>query len=250
MPGSRFGGKHTPRRARSTLFACLLPLMAVPGLAESLDADVEWPREERRWSFRVLLDGREIGHHVFRVARDGDVQRVEIDASFDVKVLFFNAYRYRHRNVETWRDGCLASIESSTDDNGKRLVVSGRIGRNGFEVGTAGQSDVLAARCVQSFAYWNPVILTADRLLNGQTGEFVEVVIDKVGTGEVRAGDRVLPAQRYRIGMEDGSIDLWYHRDSGDWLALEAPTEGGRVLRYELVGLPRVRGDADRLAME
>ena len=250
MPGSKSAQRHAPPRALAALLACCLSLMAAPGHAEPLAGGADWPPEERHWSFRVLLDGRDIGQHEFRVVRDGAVQRVEIEARFDVKVLFINAYRYRHRNVETWRDGCLVSIESSTDDNGERLLVSGRMGHNGFEVDGAGEAEAITDRCVRSFAYWNPEILTAGRLLNAQTGELVDVAVDELGSDEVRAGELMLPARRYRIRMDDGSIDLWYHRDSGDWLALEAPTEGGRVLRYEPVGLPGEGREADRLAMD
>jgi len=234
---------------RALLSGCLA-LLAIPGLAEPLDAGAAWPGDERRWTFRVLLDGRDIGSHEFRVVGDGAVQRVAIEARFDVKILFFNAYSYRHTNVETWRDGCLVGIEASTDDNGERLEVSGRVGENGFELANSGEAEAYDDRCVRSFAYWNPAILTAGRLLNAQTGELVDVAVDELGMDEVRAGERLIPAVRYRMRMEDGSIDLWYHRDSGEWLALEAPTEGGRLLRYEPVGLPVDLRDTDRLVMD
>ena len=88
------------------------------------------------------------------------------------------------------------------------------------------------------------------KILSDRTGELVDVSIDDRGPDSLQVGDRVLPARQYRITMEDGTIDLWYHSDTGQWLALEAPTEGGRVLRYEPVGLPPVQGGEDRLAMD
>lgn len=250
MSRSRSVGGWSFRHLLNTLLVACLTLMTVPALAQSFEAGASWPEDEHRWTFRVLLDGRDIGQHEFRVVRDGAVQRVEIDAQFDVKVLFFNAYRYRHRNVETWRDGCLVSIEASTDDNGTRLEVAGQVGQDGFEVDSGGEAETFDERCVRSFAYWNPTILTASRLLNAQTGELVDVVVEELGTDEVSAGKLLLPAARYRIRMDDGSIDLWYHRDSGQWLALEAPTEGGRVLRYEPTGLPVEMRETDRLVMD
>ena len=45
-------------------------------------------------------------------------------------------------------------------------------------------------------------------------------------------GDQV-KAQAWRIQARKMQIDLWYS-DDGEWLALQAPTESGRVLRYEI----------------
>ena len=47
----------------------------------------------QQWRFRVYLDDREIGYHSFRVEQVGDYERVEIEASFDIRILFFNAYQ-------------------------------------------------------------------------------------------------------------------------------------------------------------
>ena len=92
--------------------------------------------EDQRWRFRVLLDDREIGYHDFSVRREGASERVEIRAQFDVRILFINAYRYRHENTEVWQHGCLARIESQTDDNGERLQVLGASADNGFSLTT------------------------------------------------------------------------------------------------------------------
>jgi hypothetical protein len=39
---------------------------------------------------------------------------------------------------------------------------------------------------------------------------------------------------RHRISGTGLQIDIWYAGD--DWIALEALTDGGRRLRYELIG--------------
>ena len=248
----RFGNR------RGGLTGCFVNVCLAAGLvfpATSAQATVApseaaWQSEERYWNFRVFLDDREIGFHEFRVQDDGSEQRVEIDAQFDVKVLFINAYSYRHSNLESWRGGCLASIRSSTDDNGDRLEVEGQTGPQGFVLGKPDGSREVVGECIRSFAYWNPEILSAGQLLNAQTGELVNVSVEDRGTDILSVGDQVLPARQYRLTMEDGTIDLWYHGDSGQWLALKAPTEGGRVLRYEPIGLPLQPGDGDRLVME
>ena len=224
--------------SRGLLTAACLGLAAL--MAGGSDAAAAGAAEgEQRWRFRVLLDEREIGFHDYVVTRENNRARVETVAQFDVRILFINAYRYRHRNVELWEDGCLSSIQAETDDNGDRLQVAGAPSDSGFRVGSASGEATLSSSCVQTFAYWNPDVLGATQLLNSQTGEWVDVAIEEVGSDNVRYGALDIPARRVRIAMPAGRIDLWYERESGRWLALESPTEGGRLLRYEPVELPR-----------
>lgn len=191
----------------------------------------------QRWQFKVFLDDREIGYHEFNVSRNGDSRRVESRASFDVKVLFINAYRYRHRNVENWNDNCLTDINSATDANGEKFVVLGNRDENGFSLST-GDSETSLPQCVMTFAYWNPEFLKASRLVNSQTGDYenVEVMVDGSDTVEVEG--REIPADRYQIRLEEGPITVWYATDDKRWLALESVAKGGRVLRYEPMSLP------------
>ncbi len=206
---------------------------------------------EQEWSFQVFLDDKEIGTHEFRVTRQGDHEQVEITAEFDVNILFFNAYSYSHQNTERWENDCLASIDSVTDDNGTPLHVQGmaRDGRFIFEANPQGPSTGPA--CTRSFAYWNRDFLDSEKLLNSQTGEFVDVDISRQAEEVLSIHGQPVAATRYAVEMEDGTITLWYGRETGQWLALEAPARGDRTLRYEPVRLPKDPGpDDDRLALE
>lgn len=234
------------RSSRRWLHASLAALTL--GLLATAPAASAAGGEDRTWRFRVFLDDREIGTHEFRVRRDEGLERVEIDARFDVRFLFINAYRYRHQNVEVWQNGCLQHIESQTDDNGDMLQVRGRTGADGFVVGGAEGDTVLDSACVSSFAYWNPEFLSARRLLNAQTGEYLPVTVEAAGEELLVVDGRELPARRFTVAMEDGRITLWYHRDNGQWLALESPTPGGRTLRYEPLLLPLEAAPDERLA--
>ena len=84
--------------------------------------------------FQVYLDDKPIGEHSFRIADGGDMTRVSSRAAFDVDFLFINAYRYRHNSNEVFRDGCLAEIDASTDDNGKQFRVAGSTVGDAFRI--------------------------------------------------------------------------------------------------------------------
>lgn len=194
---------------------------------------------EATWEFRVMLDDREIGYHRFEVSEQENVERVDIEARFEVEVLFITAYRYVHDNRETWRGECLAGIESSTNDNGERFEVQGEASDGAFSLQRRDETARLDADCVRTFAYWNPDILEAQQLLNAQTGEIKEVSVERVGAAPFEVNGVPVRSEEYLLTMDDGAIRLWYEQGSGQWLGLETRAKGDRTLRYVPEVLPQ-----------
>lgn len=193
--------------------------------------------EQQSWRFDVSLDGKPIGFHTFNIARNGTQEVLTTEAQFDVKFLFITAFRYRHYNTEVWDNGCLASIDASTNSNGDELRVSGTAAGNGFDLSSESGSTILPG-CVRTFAYWNPDVLQANQLLNSQTGEYENVSVEFEQVEQLQIGESKLEARRYRLSAESGDIRLWYASADGTWLALEAPAKGGRTISYMAVDLP------------
>jgi hypothetical protein len=191
----------------------------------------------REWRFRVLLNDKDIGYHSFRVSKQDDAEQVEIEASFDVRILFINAYSYRHKNVERWTGECLSEIRSSTEDGGESFSVTGEARENRFVLDTNAGGQELASECVRTFAYWDPRLLDAPRLLNAQTGEWVDVQVADGGMEQFQVNGESIESRRYLLQMPEGTISLWYGTH-GRWLALEAPAPGGRTLKYVPERLP------------
>lgn len=231
--------------AAALVTSAIAPACLVANTSMAAEQEVE-----QEWRFRVMLDDREIGTHEFRVNPLGEGKHVEINASFDVKLLFFTAYSYRHSNIERWEDGCLKAIESITDDNGTEYRVEGQARDEGFVVDATGDDDTVGPACTRSFAYWNPEFLDSSQLLNSQTGEIVDVEISRQADEVLQVDGQPVAAERYALEMADGTISLWYARESGQWLALEAPARGDRVLRYEPIELPFQLNGSGPIAME
>jgi Family of unknown function (DUF6134) len=192
-----------------------------------------WPAAQadmQAWSFRVLLDGREIGQHRFTLLGTAAQREVRSSAQFDVKVLTVPLYRYRHEAVEQWVGNCLQSLTSRTETNGAREEVRATARGDGLVVEGAGASREHAG-CLMTFAYWDPQILAARRLLNSQTGELVPVNVTSHGEQTLTVLGQPKSARHYRISASRLQIDLWYA--GNQWVALEAITEGGKPLRYE-----------------
>lgn len=217
----------------------LLLATALAATADSAGEPFPDTGEPRSWEFRVMLDQRPIGFHRFDLRERGDRAVVDIEAEFEVEVFFVTAYRYEHDNRETWQDDCLVQIESATDDNGKRYRVAGTAaGEEIFELKRNDEATRVEAGCVQSFAYWNPSILDAERLLNAQTGEIKDVTVERIGVTPFDIDGVAVNSEEYLLTMDDGAIRLWYEQDSGQWLGLETRTRGDRLLRYEPASLP------------
>ena len=206
--------------------------LALPAASATLDSS--------DWKFEVLLDDKEIGYHNFTLQDDGVQKILTSKASFDVKVLFITAFRYRHQNTEVWMNGCLESIDAVTDSNGKRLEVRGRQTDERFSLRSQ-SGEAALTDCVQSFAYWDSSILSADRLLNSQTGDYEDISVTFESEDAVQVNDDRIEALRYRLSAKAGDITLWYSSDdSRRWLALEAPAKGGRKIRYQPLEIPPV----------
>ena len=216
---------------RLVSIAAAVAMLALPLQAQSGKTDTS--EESREWRFRVSLNDKEIGSQRFQLRREDGLMRLETEAQFDVKILLATIYRYEHRNVEIWEDGCLVGIESSTDANGDPFFVSGRRQEGFFAVEATTGAERLP-ECVMTFAYWNPRFLESPRLLNTQNGEYVEVEVSEPVPDQRRVRGRLVPALRYRLTAGDIDMKLWYSLED-DWLGLESKTQGNRTLRYELM---------------
>jgi hypothetical protein len=187
---------------------------------------------EKTLVFDVFLDGKKIGYHRYEIDGSKRDAAVRSEASFDVKFLFLTAFSYRHVAEENWAGGCLEEIEARTDSNGKELNVVGERTDDAFVVET-GEREAALPECVMSFAYWNPGFLDEPRLLNPQTGEYLDVEVEELGEDVVQLDGREIPARSVRLTARQMDITLWYS-ENAEWLALESVAKGGRILRYEL----------------
>lgn len=206
----------------------LVMAMLSPALLNAATDD-----SSRALEFDVYLDDSPIGFHRFSIQSDGSGTRsVTSEAKFDVKFLFFTAFRYRHENSEIWRDDCLVEIDAETNSNGKQTAVNGAQTGSGFAVRTGEVVDTLP-NCVMTFAYWNPEFLEQEKLLNPQTGEYLDVEVLQRAEERVQIGGREVTAVPYDIRARGMEITVWYSSDN-EWLALESVAKGDRVIRYEL----------------
>jgi hypothetical protein len=189
------------------------------------------PREDA-WNFKVYLDETPIGFHRFTLSETEAGRKLRSEARFDVKFLIIKAYSYAHEAFETWRGDCLTELRARTDDNGETSKVSGQLQGGRFRLTRGPDASDLPA-CVMSFAYWHPLMLKQQWLLNPQTGEYTQVRIRDQGPEAIPVRGQPMTAQRYRLDAGKFQIDLWY-ADGARWVGLDSLLDGGRKLRYRI----------------
>ncbi len=212
------------------LLGAVLSLSAGGILAADQQADAA---PDEFLEFAVYLDSREIGTHRFSFTPLEDGYRLLSEASYDVRILFINAYRYRHRSEELWRDGCLFAIDAHTDANGEDFQVAGQRGDDGMVLETLDGALSVDSDCPRTFAYWDRELLAAsDRLVNSQTGEVAEVSLAPLDREALPwEGDR--EARAFVLRNPEADVYLWYD-DDDRWLGLRSVLDNGRTLSYRL----------------
>jgi hypothetical protein len=184
------------------------------------------------WDFDVYLDDRKIGRHTFTLQQHDDRRELRSRADFTVKVLFIDAYAYKHTASEKWRGDCLQALDANTRENSEVTVVKGRLENDGFIVDSPKGQQSLPA-CVMTFAYWNPHMLAQRKLLNPQTGEWLDATITAMGKETITVRGQKAAADHFRLIAPKLRIDLWYS-PSREWLALQSTTPEGYLISYRL----------------
>lgn len=183
------------------------------------------------WSFTAYLDGKEMGSHSFVLnEREGESEMTST-AKFKVKLLFINAYSYYHVAKERWRGDCLAGLEAKTEENRETTIVKAKSDADGLVVdGPKGKVNI--GQCGMTFTYWNPKMLTQSKLLNPQTGEWLDVKIKQLANETIEVKGQSIDALHYKLEATKMNIELWYTQDK-DWVALKSTTPEGYVVTYK-----------------
>lgn len=184
--------------------------------------------------FSVFRNGDDaMGFHRLRFSREGDRFIVDKTISFEVKVAFITAYRYKHKNREVWQDGRLVSLETETNDDGDRAWVRGQA-RDGVFAVESSRGTLNAPPDIVPTSYWNIATLKARQLLDTQRGLLMDVAIEDRGEEVIRAGGQDIPARHHTIRLltnppgATNAIEIWYDRNDA-WVKLAFEAKGQQI---------------------
>jgi uncharacterized protein DUF6134 len=187
--------------------------------------------------FAAYRNGDRIGSHQLSFDRDRDRLTVRTSVDLAVRFVGFTAYRYSHRSEEVWIAGELWSIDSTTDDDGKRYSLRAwrdggglRVERKGPGSGAPLQESLAAALLPST--HWNPRQIAQSSLLNSQKGTVERISVSPVGTEKVQTASRTIDATRYRYqgGLR---MDQWFDA-SNRWVKTSFTASDGSTVEYVL----------------
>ncbi len=208
----------------------LVLLAALMALPVNVRADAT-PQMDQAWNFNVYLGDKQIGYHRFQATDLDNGLLVRSDAEFQVKVLFVTAFDYEHSNSEVWRNGCLQSLDATTNSNGKKSEVLGRLEGGTFVVESGSQSQAVD-ECVASFAYWDRKLLEREQLLNAQTGEYLNIETKALPAQRLKIAQQEILVEQVHLAAKDVDIVVSYAAGTGAWVALDSTLKNGRTLSY------------------
>ena len=165
-------------------------------------------------SYDIVRGGDVIGHQTVRYATAGTDLTVTIDVAAALHMMGIRVYRYQHHGEETWHDGQMVRLVTTTDDDGTpRHVDASRDPQTGTWRGVIGQPGPAP---LLSTSFWNIQTVLQTRLLDRETGRIIAVHADAPATQTLPLGTRTISASKYDLaGPVKGSV--WYD-GSGCWV--------------------------------
>ena len=180
------------------------------------------------WFFDVKIDGKDVGFHEFVIRQDDDGFDVRARAEFRYTIFGVTVFSYEHEVSEHYDPNmCLQRIASETKTNGDVQRLEGSSKHNGFFLQPDAESPI-NANCLITFAYWSPSLLSRHQLLNGQTGDLVEISVTPRNSSVPD-----MPLISYALTGDMINIVLGYDTQ-GRWRTLESTLGNGRLLSYHL----------------
>ncbi len=167
--------------------------------------------------FRALRHGSPIGEHTVTFRRDGTRLAVETRVEIAVRILFFTAFRFRHEAEEVWQADRLVSVESTTDDNGTLLQVSGHAAEDGFRIVGNDGPFLASPHLLTSNALWDSRIVGETRLLDVQRGGVIGLVTRPLGDEQVDTPQGPVLASRHQMITPYYAGSVFHDRD-GRWV--------------------------------
>lgn len=196
--------------ARRGLLAGGLGLMLAPDAALALP---------NRLAFQVFRNGTRVGDHQITFSGDDTARTVSTDVTMVVKVGPVPVFKYTHKAVERWAGGKWASIETTTNANGKVKKVSARA-QSGFVQIDGPAGSIRGPADAAPLSHWNPALFGRP-LFNQQEGKLLKVKCTQVAPGH------------WAIRGET-EIDDFYDA-SGVWSGLKGKLDDGSMMEYRRV---------------
>jgi hypothetical protein len=150
-----------------------------------------------------------------------------------VKVLFVTAYRLQIASSERWANGRLLALNSTSNNNGTRHVVTAAARGSRLGVTVDGKDSIFVDPNVVPNSLWNAEFLRRPIMLDAQDGQAMPVSVRDVGQEDLTINASVIRARRYTVTGRY-SQDVWYD-DHARLVQAQLVARDGSVIMYRLL---------------
>jgi hypothetical protein len=142
-----------------------------------------------------------------------DERRLVMSGQAAVRIAaLFYTYTYTYRGTETYADGRLVGLKSTSNDNGKKFQVSARPEGDGLLLTVNGKEHRRSAE-VWTTSYWHlPANATGKgvALLEPDTGKKINGHLGYVGKVILAVLGHDTECRHFRLTGTPSPVDLWY----------------------------------------
>ncbi|HEY3917891.1 MAG TPA: DUF6134 family protein [Stellaceae bacterium] len=214
----------------SGLAAALLsaaPLVAAAAATQVLTYKVEHPKYG------------DIGTYINIVSQNGAAADVRTDLHIAVKMIGIPLFHQDATREEQWENQRLVGFQSSTDDDGTKIAVTGKADGAGFVIQSSSNGELTAPPQVHPSNPWAPFILHTDTMMSTKTGRVTPVVVKD--TGLVTATFDGQPMRVHQWTIDDDKHQVVWVDDRGTVVAFQTEEQGAAinfVLQHATAALP------------
>jgi hypothetical protein len=188
-------------------------------------------------TFAVTVDDKPGGAYTIStaVAADG-TETISVAAAVKVKAIL-GAYTYELNSVEVWKNGRLVSVESKSNDNGKKHTVSAVQGERGLAVTVNRASRVTGGDVITATGVRLPA---ADKvrdavMFDAEDGSETAVRVEPLGACKVTLNGQQIEGTRFKLTGKDVAAEWWFDKN-GRVIRQEMKWDGHKVV-LELTGV-------------
>jgi hypothetical protein len=182
-------------------------LLASSGAGTLIAAEAETRR------YAIEIDGKPSGNYQMIIRQESDgTAVVSCHAHARVKFGFLPLYRYAYLGTETWKNGRLVRLDSTTNDNGEEFTVNAEAQGDGLRIRVNGKERVVSGN-VWTTTYWRlpdpSRVNGAVPLLDPDSGKDSAGKLEFIENTQIVVGGKNTPCTHYRVSGAV-QVELWY----------------------------------------
>jgi hypothetical protein len=149
-----------------------------------------------------------IGTYTNAISQHGDSVDVRTDLHIAVRAIGIPLYHQDATREERWQHHRLVDFQSSTDDNGTEILVSGRAEEGRFIIRSSSNGFLTAPAQVYPSNPWSPSLLRNGTMMSTKTGRVHPAVVTDTGEVNVTLGGRSMNVHQWFVDDEKHQV-VW-----------------------------------------